>query len=124
MTFREFALENGELQTRVIADRFGLFKDRTLSTVLEEWKEKLQVSHGTGFSANHKIWQYYETRPEIKTLYNTLGAQASQYAMEYLKDDELSYYYDGLNVPVLLRNKEAALSSFFVVIPFYHLFFV
>jgi hypothetical protein len=27
-------------------------------------------------------------------LYNTLWAQASQYAMEYLKDDELSYYYD------------------------------
>ena len=36
----------------------------------------------------------YETRPEIATLYNTLWAQASQYAMEYLKDDELSYYYD------------------------------
>ena len=31
---------------------------------------------------NHKIWQYYETRPEIATLYNTLWAQASQYAME------------------------------------------
>ena len=43
---------------------------------------------------DHKIWQYYETRPEIATLYNTLWAQASQYAMEYLKDDELSYYYD------------------------------
>ena len=30
----------------------------------------------------------------IRDRYNTLWAQASQYALEYLKDDELRYYYD------------------------------
>ena len=43
---------------------------------------------------NHKIWQYYETRPEFATLYNSLWEQADQYAVENLKDDELSYFYD------------------------------
>lgn len=42
----------------------------------------------------HKIWQYYETKPEFATLYNTLWEQAGQYAVENLKDDELSYYYE------------------------------
>ena len=68
---------------------------RTLSTVLfKEWKENYKYLTELVLVLNHKIWQYYETRPEIATLYNTLWAQASQYAMEYLKDDELSYYYD------------------------------
>ena len=37
---------------------------------------------------------YYETKPEFATLYNTLWEQAGQYAVENLKDDELSYYYE------------------------------
>ena len=102
MTFREFMLENGyELQTTFwndfsIADRFGLFGDTGhFSTVLfKEWKENYKYLTELVLVLNHKIWQYYETRPEIATLYNTLWAQASQYAMEYLEDDELSYYYD------------------------------
>lgn len=40
------------------------------------------------------IYKYYETKPEFATLYNTLWEQAGQYAVENLKDDELSYYYE------------------------------
>ena len=43
---------------------------------------------------NHKIWQYYETRPDVATLYNALWERAGQYAVETLKNDELSYYYE------------------------------
>ena len=98
MTFREFMLENGyELQTTFwndfsIADRFGLSAIQdTFNRAFEEWKENYKYLTELVLVLNHKIWQYYETRPEIATLYNTLWAQASQYAMEYLKDDELSY---------------------------------
>lgn len=101
MTFREFMLENGyELQTTFwndfsIADRFGLSAIQdTFNRAFEEWKENYKYLTELVLVLNHKIWQYYETRPEIARLYNTLWAQASQYAMEYLKDDELSYYYD------------------------------
>ena len=101
MTFREFMLENGyELQTTFwndfsIADRFGLSAIQdTFNRAFEEWKENYKYLTELVLVLNHKIWQYYETRSEIAILYNTLWEQASQYAMEYLKDDELSYYYD------------------------------
>ena len=72
---------------------FSAIQD-TFSRAFEEWKENYKYLTELVLVLNHKIWQHYETRPEIATLYNTLWAQASQYAMEYLKDDELSYYYD------------------------------
>lgn len=99
MTFREFMAENGyELQTTFwsdfsIADRFGLSAIRdTFNRAFREWKEDYEYL--TELVLNHKIWQYYETRPDIASLYNTLWEEASQYAVENLKDDELSYYYD------------------------------
>lgn len=42
----------------------------------------------------YRMLTYYETKPEFATLYNTLWEQAGQYAVENLKDDELSYYYE------------------------------
>lgn len=91
--------ENGyELQTTFwsdfsIADRFGLSAIRdTFNRAFREWKEDYEYL--TELVLNHKIWQYYETRPDIASLYNTLWEEASQYAVENLKDDELSYYYD------------------------------
>ena len=43
---------------------------------------------------NHKIWQHYKTKPNVAALYDALWRQADQYAVENLKDEELSYYYD------------------------------
>ena len=101
MTFREFMAENGyELQTTFwsdfsIADRFGLSAIRdTFNRAFREWKEDYEYLTELVLVLNHKIWQYYETRPDIASLYNTLWEEASQYAEENLKDDELSYYYD------------------------------
>ena len=85
MTFREFMLENGyELQTTFwndfsIADRFGLSAIQdTFSRAFEEWKENYKYLTELVLVLTHKIWQHYETRPEIATLYNTLWAQARQ----------------------------------------------
>ena len=93
--------ENGyELQTTFwsdfsIADRFGLSAIRdTFNRAVREWKEDYEYLTELVLVLNHKIWQYYETRPDIASLYNTLWEEASQYAVENLKDDELSYYYD------------------------------
>lgn len=101
MTFREFMAENGyELQTTFwsdfsIADRFGLSAIRdTFDRAFEEWKENYKYLTELVLVLNHKIWQYYETRSDIASLYNSLWEKASQYAVENLKDDELSYYYD------------------------------
>ena len=92
MTFREFMLENGyELQTTFwndfsIADRFGLSAIQdTFSRAFEEWKENYKYLTELVLVLNHKIWQHYETRPEIANNCIIPLAQASQYAMEYLK---------------------------------------
>lgn len=66
----------------------------TFNRAFREWKEDYEYLTELVLVLNHKIWQYYETRPDIASLYNTLWEEASQYAVENLKDDELSYYYD------------------------------
>ena len=38
--------------------------------------------------------QHYKTKPNVAALYDALWRQADQYAVENLKDEELSYYYD------------------------------
>ena len=38
--------------------------------------------------------EYITLYSTYATLYNTLWEQAGQYAVENLKDDELSYYYE------------------------------
>lgn len=101
MTFREFMAENGyELQTTFwndfsIADRFGISAIQdTFNRAFEEWKGDYKYLTELILVLNHKIWQYYETRPEVAKLYNSLWEQADLYAQDNLKDDELSYYYD------------------------------
>lgn len=99
MTFKEFMAENGyELQTTFwedfsIADRFGLaaIKD-TYKRAFNEWKNDHKYLTELILVLNHKIWQYYERRPEVATLYNTLWENTDQYAKDNLKDDELSYF--------------------------------
>lgn len=101
MTFREFMAENGyELQTTFwndfsIADKFGLSSIQdTFNRAFEGWKEDYKYLTELILVLNHKIWQYHKTRPEFATLYNSLWEQADRYAVENLKDDELSYFYD------------------------------
>ena len=78
-----------------IAERFGLSAIQdTFNRAFKEWKEDYEFLTELVLVLNHKIWQYYETRPEIATLYNTLWEQTDQYAMENLKDEELSYFFD------------------------------
>ena len=87
MTFRAFMAENGyNVQTTFWedfseADIFGL------SAIQDTFNRAFEV-------LNHKIWQHYKTKPNVAALYDALWRQADQYAVENLKDEELSYYYD------------------------------
>lgn len=93
--------ENGyELQTTFwddfsIADLFGLSAIQdTFNRAFKEWQEDYKFLTELVMVLNHKIWQYHEKKPEFATLYNTLYREADQYAMENLKDEELSYFLD------------------------------
>lgn len=101
MTFKEFMQENGyELQTTFwedfsIADRFGLAAVLdTFNRAFREWKGDYKFLTELTLVLNHKIWQYYENRPDMAVLCNTLWEQADQYAKENLKGNELSYYWE------------------------------
>lgn len=93
--------ENGyELQTTFwddfsIADLFGLSAIQdTFNRAFKEWQEDYKFLTELVMVLNHKIWQYHEKKPEFAMLYNTLYREADQYAMENLKDEELSYFLD------------------------------
>lgn len=89
-----------ELQTTFwddfsIADLFGLSAIQdTFNRAFKEWQEDYKFLTELVMVLNHKIWQYHEKKPEFATLYNTLYQEANQYAMENLKDEELSYFLD------------------------------
>lgn len=99
MKFREFMQENGyELQTTFwedfsIVDRFGIaaIKD-TYNRAFNEWKNNYKYLTELTLVLNHKSWLYYDIRPNIAKLYNSLWEKTDQYAMENLKGDELNYY--------------------------------
>ena len=101
MTFREFMKENGyEVKTKFwedfsLAERFGLSAIQdTFNRAFKEWKEDYEFLTELVLVLNHKIWQYYENRPDMAVLYNTLWEQADQYAKENLKGKELRYYWE------------------------------
>lgn len=101
ITFRQFMKENGyEVRTTFwedfsIADLFGLpaIQD-TFNRAFGEWKEDYKYLTELILVLNHKIWQHYEKKPNVATLYNSLWEQADRYAAENLKGEELEYYYD------------------------------
>ena len=65
-----------------------------VNRAFKEWKEDYEFLTELVLVLNHKVWQYHEKRPEFAELYNTLWEQTDQYAMENLKDEELSYFFD------------------------------
>ena len=96
-----FMAENGyNVQTTFwedfsAADIFGLSAIQdTFNRAFEEWKGNCKYLTELVLVLNHKIWQHYKTKPNVAALYDALWRQADQYAVENLKDEELSYYYD------------------------------
>lgn len=79
-----------------IADKFG--KDAILDTytrAFKEWKDNYIYLTELVLVLNWKIWKHYEDKnEEIAKVYNDLWMEADNYAVEHLKDDELSYYYE------------------------------
>lgn len=77
-----------------IAERFG--KNAIMDTykrAFEEWKTDYKYLTELVMVLNWKIWQWYEKNEDIARIYNDLWSSTSQYAMENLKDEELSYYF-------------------------------
>lgn len=77
-----------------IADMFGknAIKD-TFSRAFKEWKSNYEYLTELVIVLNWKLWQHYDTGNEdYARLYDELWKKADEYAVENLKDEELSYF--------------------------------
>lgn len=81
-----------------IADHFGVkaIKD-TFDRAFKEWKGNYIYLTELVMVLNHKIWQWYEKKPEYGELYNELWEKADAYGCNNLEGEELSYFYRTLD---------------------------
>lgn len=77
-----------------IADKFGIdaIKD-TYKRAFNEWKNDYKYLTELVMVLNWKLWYWYERDEKIAKVYNGLWEEADQYAVNNLKNDELSYFY-------------------------------
>lgn len=76
-----------------IAECFGpaAIQD-TYDRAFREWKTDYIYLTELVMVMNWKIWRWNEPHPEYAKLYEELWEQTDRYALETLKDDELSYF--------------------------------
>lgn len=79
-----------------IADRFGVsaVKD-TFRRAFREWRGNCEYLTELVLVLNHKIWQHYEQgHQEAARLYDAMWREADAWAVENLKGEELTYFYN------------------------------
>lgn len=77
-----------------IADAFGLdaIQD-TYNRAFDEWKTNHIYLTELVMVLNWKIWQWYEKNDDFCSLYNKLWSETDDWAVNNLKGEELSYFY-------------------------------
>lgn len=77
-----------------IADNFGAsaVKD-TYKRAFRNWKDDYKYLTELVMALNWKIFEHYEENRNLAKLYDELWREASNWAIENLKDDELTYYF-------------------------------
>jgi hypothetical protein len=77
-----------------IAEAFGADAVRdTFNRAFNEWKSDYKYLTEFVMILNWKIWEHYESNDTLATLYNELWELADSYAVNNLKGEELSYFY-------------------------------
>jgi archaellum component FlaC len=81
-----------------IAEIFGIYGIiETYHAALNEWKNNYKYLTELVMVLNHKIWYWYDKESggssQLQEIYNELWEEASLYAENNLKDEQLKYYY-------------------------------
>lgn len=100
MTMKEYVLQNFgyEMKTTFwddfsIADHFGIDAIKeTYKRAFEEWKSDVVYLTELVMVLNWKIWYFYGRNDTLGKLYDSLWREADAWAVENLKDDDLSYF--------------------------------
>lgn len=78
-----------------IADHYGVASIiDTYNRVMEAWKSDYKWLTELVMVLNWKIWEHYKTNREYAKVYDELWKKADEYALDNLKDDELSYFFE------------------------------
>lgn len=78
-----------------IADKFGVNAIiDTFKRAFRSWKDNYKYLTELVMVLNWKIHEHYEKNNRYAQLYNNLWLELSNYAVENLKGEELSYYYN------------------------------
>jgi len=81
-----------------IADKFGIAAVRdTAKIAFDEWKNNYIYLTELVMVLNHKIWQHYQTRPQLAQVYNNLWETIDSWAIDNLQGEELEYFYKTLD---------------------------
>ena len=64
----------------------------TFNRAFNEWKSNHVYLTELVIVLNWKIWQHYQTNPELAKLYNELWEKADAYALDNLKGTELDFF--------------------------------
>ena len=64
----------------------------TFNRAFNEWKSDYKFLTELVMVLNHKIFMWYEKNETIARVYDELWRKADEYAMDNLKDKELSYF--------------------------------
>ena len=77
-----------------IADKFGkLAIDDTFNRAFKEWKSDYIYLTELVLVLNWKMWEWSEKDIDIAKLYQKFWEKADNYALDNLKDEELTYFY-------------------------------
>jgi hypothetical protein len=78
-----------------IADKFGVSAIvDTYERAFKEWKHNYIYLTELVMVLNHKLWDHYtEGNHSFAETYNVLWDKTAEYALEHLKGDELTYYW-------------------------------
>ena len=81
-------------QDFTIAEKFGVSAIRdTFSRAFKEWRRDYRYLTELVMVLNHKCWDFYNRgNDELCELYRSLYYAAADYAVDHLKEEELSYY--------------------------------
>ena len=78
-----------------IAECFGENRViETYDTVMLEWKNDIDYMCEWVIALNQKIWQHYESNPNLGKVYDNLWRKADEFCCEHFKGEELTKYYE------------------------------
>ena len=81
-----------------IADAFGpdAVQD-TWERAFAEWKDNPVYLTELSMIMNHKCWQHYTSNKPLSLLYENLYWRTDEFALDTLKGDDLTYYWQTMD---------------------------